>query len=74
MQTSQATSAPGTPSLVRSIGPFQLTFYALGSMLGSGIYGLIGQAAGQVGAAVWLSFLVALVAAFGAASGGAAPG
>lgn len=51
------------PSLVRSIGPFQLTFYALGSMLGSGIYGLIGQAAGQVGAAVWLSFLVALVAA-----------
>ncbi len=63
MQTSQATSAPGTPSLVRSIGPFQLTFYALGSMLGSGIYGLIGQAAGQVGAAVWISFLVALVAA-----------
>jgi amino acid transporter len=53
----------GQPSLVRSIGPFQLTFYALGSMLGSGIYGLIGQAAGQVGAAVWLSFLVALVAA-----------
>lgn len=52
-----------TPKLVRSIGPFQLTFYALGSMLGSGIYGLIGQAAGQVGAAVWLSFLVALVAA-----------
>lgn len=63
MQTSQATSAPGTPALVRSIGPYQLTFYALGSMLGSGIYGLIGQAAGQVGAAVWMSFLVALVAA-----------
>ncbi len=51
------------PVLIRSIGPFQLTLYALGSMLGSGIYGLIGQAAGQVGAAVWLSFLVALVAA-----------
>jgi amino acid transporter len=40
-----------------------MTLYALGSMLGSGIYGLIGQAAGQVGNAVWLSFLVALVAA-----------
>ncbi len=51
------------PALLRTIGPFQLTFYALGSMLGSGIYGLIGQAAGLVGNAVWLAFLVALVAA-----------
>src|SRR5688500_15691414 len=52
-----------SPPLLRSIGPTQMTLYALGSMLGSGIYGLIGQAAGQVGNAVWLSFLVALVAA-----------
>lgn len=51
------------PTLLRSIGTFQLTLYALGSMLGSGIYGLIGQAAGQVGNAVWASFLVAMVAA-----------
>jgi amino acid transporter len=51
------------PTLTRSIGPFQLTLYALGSMLGSGIYGLIGKAAGQVGNAVWLSFGAALVAA-----------
>lgn len=51
------------PSLARTIGPFQLALYALGSMLGSGIYGLIGKAAGQAGTAVWLSFLVALVAA-----------
>lgn len=49
--------------LRRSIGPFQLTLYGLGSMLGSGIYGLIGQAAGQTGNAVWLAFLVAMVAA-----------
>lgn len=48
---------------MRSIGPFQLTLYALGSMLGSGIYGLIGKAAGQAGTAVWLSFLIALIAA-----------
>lgn len=53
----------GRPALHRSIGPFQMTLYGLGSMLGSGIYGLIGQAAGQVGNAVWLAFLVALVAA-----------
>jgi amino acid transporter len=49
--------------LRRTIGPVQMTFYALGSMLGSGVYGLIGQAAGQAGNAVWLSFLVAMVAA-----------
>lgn len=51
------------PQLKRTIGIGQLTLYALGSMLGSGIYGLIGKAAGLVGNAVWLSFLVALVAA-----------
>lgn len=32
-------------------------------MVGSGIYGLIGKAAGEAGSAVWLSFLVALCAA-----------
>ena len=51
------------PALLRSVGPFQLAFYALGSMLGSGIYGLVGKAAGAAGTAVWLSFIVALVAA-----------
>ena len=51
------------PALRRSIGPVQLALYGLGSMLGAGIYGLIGQAAGQVGNAVWLAFVVALVAA-----------
>ena len=60
---SQTIDARGDPILKRTVGPMQLTLYALGSMLGSGIYGLIGQAAGQVGNAVWLSFLVALVAA-----------
>ena len=49
--------------MLRSIGPFQLTLYGLGSMLGSGIYGLIGQAAGGTGNAVWLAFVVAMVAA-----------
>ncbi|MFT3730146.1 MAG: APC family permease [Hyphomicrobium sp.] len=53
----------GTPHLRRSIGTTQLALYALGSMVGSGIYGLIGKAAGEAGSAVWLSFLIALVAA-----------
>lgn len=62
--SSKHVAAPAAePALVRSIGPFQLALYALGSMLGSGIYGLIGKAAGQAGTAVWLSFVVALVAA-----------
>jgi APA family basic amino acid/polyamine antiporter len=51
------------PTLERSIGPFQMALYGLGSMLGAGIYGLIGKAAGEVGNAVWLAFVVALVAA-----------
>lgn len=51
------------PGLRRSIGTTQLALYALGSMVGSGIYGLIGKAAGQAGSAVWLSFLIALFAA-----------
>jgi len=51
------------PTLHRSIGPVQLALYGLGSMLGAGIYGLIGKAAGQVGNAVWLAFVVALIAA-----------
>ncbi|XSG82898.1 MAG: APC family permease [Methyloligella sp. ZOD6] len=51
------------PQLRRSIGLWQMALYGLGSMLGAGIYGLIGKAAGQVGNAVWLAFLVAFVAA-----------
>lgn len=54
---------PRKPELLRAIGPVQMTLYAAGSMMGAGIYGLIGKAAGQVGSAVWASFLVALVAA-----------
>jgi amino acid transporter len=40
-----------------------MALYGLGSMLGAGIYGLIGKAAGIAGNAVWLAFVVALVAA-----------
>ena len=40
-----------------------MVFYASGSMLGAGIYGLVGKAAGELGSAVWLGFLVAAVAA-----------
>ncbi len=55
--------ASQTPSLKRAIGPAQLTLLGVGSMLGAGIYGLIGKAAGVMGGAVWIAFLVAMVAA-----------
>ena len=55
--------AGGEPTLHRSIGPTQMALYGLGSMLGAGVYGLMGKAAGQVGNAVWLAFVVALIAA-----------
>ncbi len=51
------------PPLLRTIGPFQLTLYGLGSMLGAGIYGLVGKAAGQLGSAIWIAFVVSMVAA-----------
>ena len=56
-------SGDGEPKLHRSIGPTQMALYGLGSMLGAGVYGLMGKAAGQVGNAVWLAFVVALFAA-----------
>jgi amino acid transporter len=40
-----------------------LTLYGLGSMLGAGVYGLVGKAAGMLGGMVWASFLIAMVAA-----------
>lgn len=49
--------------LRRSIGPAQLMLYGIGSMLGAGIYGLVGKAAGVMGGAVWMAFLVAMAAA-----------
>lgn len=61
--TKRAASSRDEPQLRRTIGPAQMALYGLGSMLGAGIYGLIGKAAGQVGNAVWLAFVVALVAA-----------
>jgi basic amino acid/polyamine antiporter, APA family len=49
--------------LVRTLGLPALVFYGVGSMLGAGIYGLIGRAAGVMGSAVWMAFVAAMVAA-----------
>jgi len=50
-------------ALVRHIGLFSLIAYGVGDMVGSGIYSTIGDAAGLLGNAVWLGFVVAMVAA-----------
>ena len=49
--------------LQKSLGFWQVMLYGMGSMLGAGIYGLIGKAAGSLGNAVWLAFVVAMIAA-----------
>lgn len=57
-------SDPSTsPGLRRSIGFWQVALYGTGSMLGAGIYALIGKAAGSLGNAVWLAFFVAMIGA-----------
>jgi len=49
--------------LDRSLTLTQLTFYGVGTIVGAGIYSVIGAAAGEAGAGLWLSFLAATVAA-----------
>jgi amino acid transporter len=59
----EATTAHDAPALLRSMGLFSLVVYGVGDMIGSGIYGTVGKAAGQLGNAVWLAFLVSMLAA-----------
>ncbi|MFC3126751.1 APC family permease [Pseudoroseomonas globiformis] len=58
-----AVQGQGEPRLQRRIGLGLLVMYGLGSMLGAGIYGLVGEAARLMGSAIWLAFLVSMVAA-----------
>ncbi len=49
----------------RKIGTFEATCFGVGTILGAGIYALIGPAAGVAGNAVWISFIVgALISSF----------
>ena len=56
-----------SPALVTGLHPtlnrWQVLFYGLGSMLGAGIYALVGRAAETLGNAIWLAFLAAMTAA-----------
>ena len=62
-ETETECNADGSPKLQRTLGFWQVALYGLGSMLGAGIYALIGRAAEGLGSAVWLAFLAAMVGA-----------
>jgi amino acid transporter len=51
------------PTLLRTMGLFSLVVYGVGDMVGAGIYGTVGNAAAQLGNAVWVAFVVSMVAA-----------
>src|SRR5690554_4311259 len=56
------------PELKRAIGPKLLLLFIVGDILGTGVYALTGEVAGEVGGAGWapilLAFAVATVTAF----------
>ncbi|HLK94502.1 MAG TPA: APC family permease [Nocardioidaceae bacterium] len=51
------------PELRRVMGPKLLLLFIVGDILGTGVYALTGDVAGEVGGAAWLPFLVAFVVA-----------
>src|SRR6188472_6931 len=51
------------PKLKRVMGPGVLLLFVVGDILGTGVYALTGQVAGEVGGAAWLPFLVAFIIA-----------
>lgn len=61
MKTTPETNQEAT--LLPTMGLAALVIYGVGDMLGSGIYALIGKAAGVMGNTIWLGFLTSMVAA-----------
>jgi APA family basic amino acid/polyamine antiporter len=50
-------------ALRRHIGLLALTLYGVGDILGAGIYGLVGKAAGALGSGLWVAFLLGFLVA-----------
>jgi basic amino acid/polyamine antiporter, APA family len=53
----------GEHELRKHLNAWQIGLYGLGSMLGAGIYALVGRAAESLGNAIWLAFLAAMIVA-----------
>jgi len=65
LKKSAAKSSGGPKGgLHRTLSLPQLIFYGVGTIIGAGIYSVIGAAAGEAGAYLWASFLLAGTAAF----------
>jgi len=54
---------PQQPQLERSLSMWQVTTSGVGIVIGAGIYVLIGEAASEAGAMLWLAFVVAALLA-----------
>ena len=63
-RASDGPAATGKAELARAISPRLLLFLVIGDVLGTGIYALTGDVAGEVGGAAWLSFGLAFFVAF----------
>lgn len=59
---SKVSSVP-SGELIRTVGIVSVVLYGVGDILGAGVYGLIGRAAGEMGYGIWAAFLVSMVAA-----------
>jgi APA family basic amino acid/polyamine antiporter len=59
------THRPAEPggALRRTLGLWQVTLAGVGVILGAGVYALVGPAAARAGSALWLSFVIAALAA-----------
>src|SRR5688500_11825269 len=53
----------GHPKLLRTMGLGALIIYGVGDMLGSGVYALVGKVAGIMGNAIWMAYVIAMIAA-----------
>ncbi|MBD8078802.1 APC family permease [Cellulosimicrobium arenosum] len=62
-QAAGQTDEQQQPTLRKVMGPKLLLLFIVGDILGTGVYALTGQVAGEVGGAAWLPFLVAFVVA-----------
>ncbi|MDT5239872.1 MAG: hypothetical protein QOD97_2070 [Mycobacterium sp.] len=59
----EAATVDEHPELKRVMGPGLLLLFIIGDILGTGVYALTGQVAGEVGGAAWIPFLVAFLIA-----------
>jgi len=55
---------PARPGSTKALSVRSATFLGVGSMIGAGIFALLGEAGAIAGAAVWLSFLIGGIVAF----------